>query len=310
MHLLVPHAASGSAALGPALRDLVLPQLTALLSLLTETARDTADEMTLTPPHERAIAVAAGLQLPDGQWPQAALDAALAGIDPGTAAWGRLTPTHWNAGATHVTLVDPAELALDEATSRAFLDAVRELFETEGFTLHYAAPTCWLATHAAFDGLPCASLDRVIGRNIDAWLPADPRARLLRRLQNEVQMLLYRHPLNAEREAAGALPVNSFWLSGCGKARLTAWPDGLQIDERLRAPALAGDAFAWSRAWQALDAGPLTELLARARRGDPVALTLCGERAAVQLALRPRGLLQRVASAMRKPDVPALLESL
>jgi hypothetical protein len=73
-----------------------------------------------------------------------------------------------------------------------------------------------------FDGLPTASLDRVIGRNIDRWLPDTAPARLLRRLQNEVQMVLHTHALNDEREAARPMPtVNSVWLSGCGRL-----PDG------------------------------------------------------------------------------------
>ncbi len=310
MHLLVPFAAPGSEPARQAASELVLPHLAALLSALTETARDTADESTLSPPHERALARAAGLECADGQVPLAALDALLAGLDPGGAAWGRLTPAHWSAGAAQVDLHDPAQLQLDEAESRALLDAVRELFESEGFTLHFVAPLCWLATHAAFDGLPCASIDRVIGRNVDIWLSREPRARLVRRLQNEVQMLLHTHPLNEAREARGTLAVNSFWLSGCGPAQITGWPAGLQVDDRLRTPSLAGDVFAWSRAWQALDAGPLADAVARVRKGEPVALTLCGERTAVRYELQPRGLLQRLSATMRKPDLVSILEAL
>ena len=87
---------------------------------------------------------------------------------------------------------------------------------SEGYTLAWGAALRWYVAHESLQGLATASLDRVIGRNIDAWLPRQPEAKRLRRLQNEVQMLLHRHPVNEAREAAGALPVNSFWLSGCG----------------------------------------------------------------------------------------------
>jgi len=310
MHLLVPFASPLPQAGRQALSGLVLPKLSALLALLSESARDDADEMTLSPPHERALARAAGLTGPDGSLPLAALAAVQAGIDPGALAWGRITPAHWRLGTEQVSLIDPADLQLDEAASCALLEAVRDLFESEGFALRYAAPTTWYAAHPSFEGLPCASLDRVIGRNVDLWLAPDPRASLVRRMQSEVQMLLYTHPINDEREARGALTVNSFWLSGCGVARAVRWPAGLQIDERLRNPALGEDWFAWSQGWHALDAGPIGALLDRARRGEPVTLTLCGERAATEWRLQPRGLLQRLGAALRKPDVFTLLEAL
>jgi len=221
-------------------------------------------------------------------------------IEPGTpprevaAAWVR-------AGV----LTEPAALQLDEAASRELLDIVRPLFETEGFTLHWAAPDRWLATHVLFDGLATASLDRVTGRNVDPWLPDQRSARLIRRLQNEVQMLLYTHPVNDRREAAGLPTVNSFWLSGCGRAPAAPPTAEVQVDDRLRAPALGEDWAAWCEAWRALDAGPLARL---AQQGG--ALTLCGERHAVTFTPQPQGLWQRLSSAWRKPALLGVLERL
>ena len=116
---------------------------------------------------------------------------------------------HLHVGTDQVSLTPPWALQLDDATSREALDAVRPLFESEGFTLHPAAPLQWLASHPMLDGLATAALDRVIGRNIDRWLPGQGDARLIRRLQNEVQMLLHQHPVNLAREARGELPVNA-----------------------------------------------------------------------------------------------------
>ncbi len=141
---------------------------------------------------------------------------------------------HWRVGADAIHLADPRSLELDEPASRTLFDAVRPLFESEGFALHWGAPLRWYASHADLAAMPTASLDRVVGRSIDRWLPAEPSARLVRRLQNEVQMLLYTHPVNIEREAAGALTVNSFWLSGCGVLQRDAKYD-VQVDDRLTA---------------------------------------------------------------------------
>ena len=96
------------------------------------------------------------------------------------------------------------------------LQALRPLFEPEGWALHWGAALRWYATHPSLRDLATASLDRVVGHAIDPWLPDRQAGRLLRRLQSEAQMLLYTHPINAAREQRGELAVNSFWLSGTG----------------------------------------------------------------------------------------------
>lgn len=314
MHLLIPYASALAPACRAALGGLRLPALAQLLRRCEPAGRSEGDEYRLSLPHERVLAECLGWQGEDGALPWAARAAAADGIAVGSAAWGLLTPVHWAVGRDQVTLDDPAALALDEAGSRAIFEAVRELFTSEGFELAWGAPLRWYAAHDSLDGLPCAALERVVGRNVDLWLQTDttrfPAARLARRLQNEVQMLLYTHPLSEAREAGGSLPVNSFWLSGCGRAQPETGP-APEVDERLRPALLAEDWPAWAEAWQALDAGPVASLLEAAQRGEPVRLTLCGERSAAGFEARPRSpwraLRQRLQAA---PDVARLLESL
>jgi hypothetical protein len=216
------------------------------------------------------------------------------------------------AGADQVTLIDPAALALDETESRELFDAVRPLFESEGFRLHRDTPTQWLAQHDSFRDLATASLDRVTGRNIDPWLPGLPAARLLRRLQNEAQMLLHTQPLNERREKAGLPIVNSFWLSGCGSLPASASAAAAPVvDDRLRAPALAEDWASWREAWMAMDAGPISALHdAAGSAASPLRLTLCGERQAQCFEARPQAWRQRLLGRWHRPSLHAVLESL
>ncbi|WP_284616754.1 hypothetical protein [Aquabacterium humicola] len=309
MHLIVPFAAATSEAGRHALHDLPLPQLERLLARLQPQPADAADESTLSPPHERALARALGWTVDDGLLPWAARLARRSGAPESGDAWGLLTPLHLHVGTHQVSMIDPAALQLDDAASRELLAAVRPLLDSEGFTLHYAGPLQWLATHAGFDGLATASLDRVIGRNIDPWLPGQPAARLVRRIQNEVQMLLYTHPINDRREAACLPTVNSFWLSGCGRARPEAaeTDEAPIVDDRLRTAALGEDWVAWREAWQQLDAGPVAAL---AKHDGPVTLTLCGERAAQSFSTGSTSLWQRVASTWRRPAAHTILETL
>ncbi|HRP27983.1 MAG TPA: hypothetical protein PLG77_06090 [Burkholderiaceae bacterium] len=311
MHVMVPFASTLSEACVHALRDLQLPNLSRLLARLAPTVREGGDEYALSMPHERAFASALGWQGADGCLPWAARLAQTDGIDTGgELAWGLLTPVHWHLAADHVALVDPAELALADAESRALLEAVQPLFESEGWRIEYGAPLRWYAAHASLRDLPCAAIERVIGRNVDIWMPADPRVALVRRLQSEVQMLLYTDATNEAREARGALAVNSFWLSGCGVRQTPSAAPDLHVDDALRASALAEDWADWADAWRALDAGPIAELLRAAGRGEPVALTLCGERHAQRFEASRQSFWQRAGAALRSPAVAPVLEAL
>jgi hypothetical protein len=313
MHLLIPFASALSEASSHVLRDLHLPNLARLLARLTPAALDGGDEYTLSPPHERALASAWGWSGGDGALPFAAHAAALDGVDVGELAWGLVTPAHWHVGRDHVTLADPDALQLTEAESRAAFEAVRELFESEGFTLRWGAPSRWYAAHESLVELPCAALDRVIGRNVDLWIrpgaQAQPQARLLRRLQSEVQLLLYPHAINEEREARGALTLNSFWLSGCGRAQAVEADDTV-VDTTLRVPLLAQDWAGWADAWRALDGGALASLLAAAQSGQTTRLTLCGERGAQRFDNHARSLWQQLGGRFKSPEPHVLLEAL
>ena len=154
-----------------------------------------------------------------------------------------------------------------------------------------------------------ASLDRVAGRPLNAWLPLQREAPLLRRVQSELQMLLYSHELNNAREATGALPVNALWLSATGP--VPAAPQDshtVRVDPRLRRAALHEDWPAWLQAWQALDAEAIQPLLAQGQNGDT--LTLAGERHAVSFHFNKPGLLARLKAGWSSTPPASLLETL
>ena len=282
VHLLIPFAYALSDGCAQAVRSLALPNLEKLLARLAPGERDTGDEWTLSMPHERVLARAAGLPVAEGLIPWAAWEMKQAGRDPGSEAWARITPCHWRVGRDHVAMDPPQQLQLDAAASQALLSAMKPYFEQDGITLAYDAPTQWLARGEIFRDLPVASLDRVVGRTIDPWMPRTAQAGTVRRLQQEMQMLLYTHEVNEERTRGGLLPVNSFWVSGTGAlpASVGAPAPGLQIAHDLRETALQEDWGAWAAAWQQLDAKECVRLYGELDRGQSVTLTLCGERAA------------------------------
>lgn len=313
MHLLIPFASSLSDACAAVLTDLSLPNLARLLTVLTASARDDGDEYSLSPPHERALAAAAGWPAAaDGCLPFAARSAAADGVPVGDQAWGLVTPAHWHVGRDHVSLLDPAALALTDEESRAAFDVARGLFDSEGFRVAWGSALRWYVAHDSLDGLATASLDRVIGRNVELWMRpgSDRQGRLIRRLQSEVQLLMYPHPINDSREQAGHLTVNSFWLSGCGRLPTVGAAQPVEVADALRAPLLAEDWAGWAQAWKALDSGALAGWLAEAVRGGTVGLTLCGERSAQRFESVPRSLWQKIGRRWSTSDPAGVLKAL
>ncbi len=316
MHLLIPYASCSSEPCRQTLANLALPRLQRLLQRLSLTATDAGDDYTLSPPHERALARACGLPVEDGKIPWAAWQAASTPANPGHQAWALITPCHWQVGADHVTLGDPNALQLQEQESLALLDAMRPFFEEDGMALSYAAATRWLARGELFRNLATASLDRVLGRPIDAWMPEAPQARPLRRLQNEMQMLLYTHPVNDARAQRGLPPVNSFWVSGTGALPSPPpSPSGRGgnspvVPDTLREAALRGNWPAWAQSWQQLDATEIERLLAALDEQGAATLTLCGERSACTYEARPQSLWRRISNPLGRKPLSFFLEQL
>ncbi len=291
MHLVIPHASAAGEGCAQVLAGLKLPGLSALLGRMAATAPLGSDEWSLDTPAEQALAALRGEPPAVAAWL-----AADQGLDA-TRPWGLLTPLHLSVSTDGVRAYGPESLALNEAESRACFEALAELWPAaEGWQSACVSAHQWLISHESLQGLRAASLDRIVQRNIEPWLPD---ARRLRTLQNEVQMLLHRHPVNEGR----SLEVNSVWISGCGSST-HALPADVRVDERLREPLLAGDWAAWMAAWRAFDA----ELPALA----PTQITLCGERFATTYAAAPAGLLKSLWNKLTPPrvDTTALLKDL
>ena len=302
MHLLIPYAASQSEGCQHALAGLTLPHLDRLLKQLTPAGTDRGDEHTLVPPHERAMAAALGIgtpgTTPDGLWPWGAWHASQLGqaITAGQH-WAVITPCHWAVQTNHITMVHPRALDLQEAESRQLLAAMQPYFQEDGIHLVFDTATRWLACGEVFADLATASPYRVVGARVDDWIPKGDAAKGLRRLQQEMQMLLYTHALTDARSERGLPAINSFWVSGTGALPSTSAPTGATtptVPNALRDAAIRDDWQAWVNAWHAIDSGECQSLLADVNAGRPVSLTLCGERSAQTFQSDANGAFQRI----------------
>lgn len=259
----------------------------------------------LTSPHERAHAMALGWPLVDGGLPWAARTAADLGLHDGSAdqAWAHISLCHWQVSNGQVTLADPEVLRIDAATDQALFAAMQGFFAEDGIALHPHKPGHWLAQSPSLAQLRTASLDRVVGRNIDPWLVGgeqpSPAAKLWRRLQNEMQMLLYTHPANEGLRT----PINSFWLHGAGVLPALTRSSSLTWDNTLRTPALQHDLLGWLHAWHTVDSQTIAPMLVRAAHGEPQRLVLCGEHEAHVYDSRTTDWWQRMMQRVHPPSL-------
>jgi hypothetical protein len=316
-HLLVPFASASAPECRALLPQLRLPHLEALLADLSLAAVDEGDDHSPSMPHERALATALGIvqangaAFADGHIPWAA---ALS-QDPTTPqAW--FTPCHFQVGMDQVSLLPADQIGLTDADARPLFEALAPFCQEDGITLRYDSATRWHASGEPLRDLACASLDRVSGRALNDWVQAPSfGSPLIKRLQSEAQMLFYTHPANDAREAARQHIINGFWVSGAGVSPQAAnAARAPRMPETLRHAALQADWRAWLAAWTELDATSIRTLHEAAQRGEPVALTLCGERCGRHWHSRPAHAGARFSRLLRRmlrsePTGP-ILESL
>src|SRR5690606_27862373 len=108
----------------------------------------------------------------------------------------------------------PLPLAVEEAAE--FQAALNTHFATDGFEFLCGASGhlyLHLQEHPRVLTFPPA---QALNRDIPAYLPQGADAGSWRHLLNEVQMLLFTHPLNRERESGGLPALNSLWFWGGG----------------------------------------------------------------------------------------------
>lgn len=224
LHLLVPFALPAAADAATALHDIQSPALDRLIARATLVERVVGEDFQRTLPHERWVARQFGA-LPSGA--AAADEAPLApymlradGGDPGTATWACVQPVHVRIAHDHLVLIDPASLDLSDDEAAALLAVARPLIEELGVRIEAPRPARWYLSGEGFGTLAGASPLRASGRNIEIWLPHEAhsgeRSRAWMKLQNEVQMAWFEHPVNEAREARGLPAVNSIWFHAQG----------------------------------------------------------------------------------------------
>lgn len=264
-------------------------------------------EDSLSLPWEIAYARAQALPSDEGAVPWAAFETQTFAQ---ACAW--LHPCHLDVGMTDMVMQPIEQLRLTDAESRELLTLLAPYFEQDGIALRFHSVGRWLALGQPFAALECASLARVQGRSINAFLPDAgefPQQTKLMRLQAEVQMLLYTHPLNEARSSRGLPTVNSFWIDGAGLLDALPVPSGA-IKLEMRLQDAADNPGLYASAWRALAAEWTQQAAQALAQGDEFRLTLCGEKSTITLTAQMPDWKHKFLSLLGRKPIQNMREML
>lgn len=132
--------------------------------------------------------------------------------------WLRSDPAHMQVRRDHLVLLGADALSISTAEADALVAALNRHFEPDDFHFVIESPDIWLMRLPEPPRLATTPISRVIGRDINPYLPKGVDAMRWNHILNEIQMLLHAHPVNDAREQEGRLPVNSVWFWGGGIA--------------------------------------------------------------------------------------------
>lgn len=301
MLFLVPHLFPPTRLLEAATPGLHLPALATLLARGTRFVQPAEGV-------EAALCTALGIDCQQ-DWPLAPMTLEADGQPAGDRYWLRADPVHLSVMRDRIVLTDRRALSVSQQEADALAETIGQHFgdSLRPVPVH---PQRWYVPFAQAPRLRTTPVSVATGRDIDPLLPQGEDAMLYRALQNELQMLLFDHPINQAREARGELPVNSLWLWGGGhkpvapeacpviytqdgearalgafcNAQVRPLParlepdllkmEGIVLLDQLSPAGLCGDAYGWREALRTLEADWFAPLLGALGALNPAGLRL------------------------------------
>lgn len=166
-------------------------------------------------PLEALVCEQHGLQAaPD--YPIAAISAAVDGLDVGDAYWLRADPVHLVLQRDCFSLGESIPLPVIREHADSMIASLNQHFNQDGLVFMIGNSGAWYLYAAQSPQLKTTLPSVAAGKNIHQFMPQGLESSKWLAVLNEVQMLLFEHPANQSREAAGIVAVNSVWFSGGG----------------------------------------------------------------------------------------------
>lgn len=131
--------------------------------------------------------------------------------------WMRADPVHLRPERDTVVLLDNSSFNLEKHEALILAADLQPVFTAREIELEAPTNNRWYIKLKQLPEINTATIDEVVGNDIDRYRAKGDNKILWDQLSNEAQMSLHNCPLNDEREQRGDLPVNGVWLWGAGE---------------------------------------------------------------------------------------------
>lgn len=148
------------------------------------------------------------------------LNAALAWQQAGgqseSAFWLYATPVHLVLQRDSFSLAAPAPLPLESDEIESLTSAFNQHFSQDNMQFFWHGKQ-WFLRLEQNPNIQTTAPEAALNKDISAYLPTGEGAIKWASFTNEIQMLLFEHPVNLAREAKRLPAINSIWCYGGGQ---------------------------------------------------------------------------------------------
>ncbi len=148
--------------------------------------------------------------------PNAAIAWQQAGNQAASAYWLYAAPVHLVLQRDTFSLAAPVPLVLEAGEVDALTTSLNQHFASDGLMFFWHENT-WFLSLQTNPRINTTYPQAAINKDISAYLPTGDGATKWASFSNEIQMLLFEHPVNIAREAKKLPVINSVWCYGQGK---------------------------------------------------------------------------------------------
>ena len=192
--------------------------LALLLARNSSLLRTRQDDFSLALPHEVWLS---NQQTQHQQLSPLQQQALRLGVQLQTGYWFMVNPVHLHIASNHLVLTDQRQLALSELHATALFEKAQQLCAEVDIELVYGNSSSWFLRANSWSDFITSTPDAACGHNIEIWSVKGQQALAWRKLQNEIQMEWFIHPLQQQREQQGLTTINGVWL----------WAGSQMVDE-------------------------------------------------------------------------------
>lgn len=130
--------------------------------------------------------------------------------------WLRADPVNLQPDRDTALMAGHEELALTQDEADTLVEQINTHFADEPWQLYTFAPHRWYLRLDKIPDLKTTALPKVLGEDINAFMPTGDDADYWFKIMNELQMLIHGSNVNFERESRNKWTANSVWLWGGG----------------------------------------------------------------------------------------------